>query len=499
MGVPMEPGELKEPVALNDIRRWVQAMHYPNPLHYDERWAAESRFGEIVAPQSFTVACDTSHGCSPAQVGMIPNSHLIFGGDDWWFFGPRVWPGDKMRLPPDALRLQGHRDKLRRAHLLPARRHALHQPEGRAGRAAAVDGDPLPGARGQGEGSSFSEHQAKSRSGPTSSSPSSRSSKLEFIDQIQSLRHDKRLFDSVKVGDRLAGNVLGPHSLASFTTEWRAYPMTTWGATAKGPTTVRAEELGYTKEMAGFEGDRRMERVNPELTDGAYYGPSRGHLQPRWAQHVGMPRGYGYGASMGAWVLDYVAAWAGEWGYDHPLERPVPQPGLHRRRHLPQRRGGRQAGRAQAQAPRAVKVELRNQDDASCARPPSTSSSRTSEAPGGGAGHASASRDQRRRSGGSALAASSSACSGNHSPAPGSTRPHSGSTVSPAGPSPRVHSPSDSPGDLDPQVGVEQRLAGVERRRAGRGPDRAGCTSPAGRGRPVAAHGPCPLRLVSIT
>lgn len=28
-----------------------------------------------------------------------------------------------------------------------------------------------------------------------------------------------------------------------------------------------------------------------------------------------MPRGYGYGASMGAWLLDFVAAWAGEWGY----------------------------------------------------------------------------------------------------------------------------------------------------------------------------------------
>ena len=94
MGVPMEPGELKEPVATNDIRRWVQAMHYPNPLHYDEAWAAESRFGEIVAPQSFTVATDTSHGCSPAQVGRIPRSHLIFGGDDWWFFGPRIRPGE---------------------------------------------------------------------------------------------------------------------------------------------------------------------------------------------------------------------------------------------------------------------------------------------------------------------------------------------------------------------------------------------------------------------
>ena len=104
MGVPIEPGELKEPVTTNDIRRWVQAMHYPNPLHYDERWAGESRFGAIVAPQSFTVACDTSHGASPAQVGLIPSSHLIFGGDDWWFFGPQVLPGDKLlchRMPYD--------------------------------------------------------------------------------------------------------------------------------------------------------------------------------------------------------------------------------------------------------------------------------------------------------------------------------------------------------------------------------------------------------------
>ena len=112
-----------------------------------------------------------------------------------------------------------------------------------------------------------------------------------------------------------------------------------------------------------------MERVNPELTDGAYYGPSRGHLQPRWAQHVGMPRGYGYGASMGAWILDYVAGVGRRVGVRHPLHRPVPQPGLHRRRHLPHRRGGRHARRAQGQAPRAAsQVELRNQDDAVMAK-----------------------------------------------------------------------------------------------------------------------------------
>src|SRR3546814_799280 len=57
-----------------------------------------------------------------------------------------------------------------------------------------------------------------------------------------------------------------------------------------------------------------LELENPEMTDGAYIGPSRGHLFPRWARRIGMPRAYGYGASMGAWILDYFSGWAGEYG-----------------------------------------------------------------------------------------------------------------------------------------------------------------------------------------
>lgn len=311
MGVPMEPGELTEPVAVNDIRRWVQAMHYPNPLHYDSRFAGESRFGGIVAPQSFTVACDTSHGCSPAQVGLIPDSHLIFGGDDWWFFGPRVVAGDRLvchRMPYDyrvtETRFAGPTCFQRGDTLYINQRGERVAMQ----RSTAIRYRP----RRAKEERLFSEPSEPEWSDEQLESLEER--KLGFIDQIQSLGHDPRCWDGVAVGDRLAEHVLGPHSLASFTTEWRAYPMTVWGATAKGPTTVRAEALGYTREMAGFEGDRRMERLNPELTDGAYHGPSRGHLQPRWARHVGMPRGYGYGASMGSWILDYVAGWAGEWG-----------------------------------------------------------------------------------------------------------------------------------------------------------------------------------------
>lgn len=74
------------------------------------------------------------------------------------------------------------------------------------------------------------------------------------------------------------------------------------------------EGLGFTAEMAGFENDPDMQRVNPYLTDGAYYGPSRGHLFPKFARRIGMPRGYGYGASMGSWVTDYLSGWAGQHG-----------------------------------------------------------------------------------------------------------------------------------------------------------------------------------------
>jgi acyl dehydratase len=320
MGVPMRPGRLKEPVTVGDIRRWVQAMHYPNPLHYDERWAEQSRFGQIVAPQSFTVATDTSHGCSPAQVGKIEGSHLIFGGDEWWFFDDgRILPGDHLlchRMPYDykvaQTRFAGPTCFQRGDTLY------INQRGERVGlqRSTAVRYKVREAKSKDMFGSSGSEGSASAEPEWTDEQLRDLDEiKLQFIDQVQKLGHEKRYFDSVSVGDKLAPNVLGPHSLASFATEWRAYPMTTWGAMRFGPTTVSAEDLGYTREMAGYEGDRRMERTNPELTDGAYYGPSRGHLQPRWARQIGMPRGYGYGASMGAWVLDHVAGWAGEWGF----------------------------------------------------------------------------------------------------------------------------------------------------------------------------------------
>ena len=104
MGKPMQPARMVEPFANCDIRRWVQAMHYPNRLHYDTMYTQQSRHGELIAPQSFPVTMDDAHGSAPSCIGKIPNSHMLFGGDEWWFYGPTVRGGDRIwneRIPFD--------------------------------------------------------------------------------------------------------------------------------------------------------------------------------------------------------------------------------------------------------------------------------------------------------------------------------------------------------------------------------------------------------------
>ncbi|HMN43647.1 MAG TPA: MaoC family dehydratase N-terminal domain-containing protein [Povalibacter sp.] len=313
LGKPIEGARMKDPIGNLDIKRWAQAMHYPNRLHYDNAYAADSRFGKLIAPQSFSVACDDGHGAAPACVGRIPQSHLLFGGDEWWFYGPQIAGGDTIhneRIPFDYAvkdtrfagptcfqRGDNHYYNHLGDKIATQRSTSIRY---RADLAREMGGTPPASATDDPEWTDVQLAELEDR-------------KFEYIKMLHDLGHGKRWWDDVKVGDRLPVRVIGPHSIASFATEWRAYPFTIWGGMRRR-TDIDLEELGFTADMAGKESDGELERINPEQTDGAYIGPSRGHLFPRWARYIGMPRGYGYGASMGAWIIDYLAGWAGEWG-----------------------------------------------------------------------------------------------------------------------------------------------------------------------------------------
>ena len=123
-------------------------------------------------------------------------------------------------------------------------------------------------------------------------------------------------FDEVKVGDTLPRRVIGPHSIASFTTEYRAFLFNIWGTFGwVAPPGIEDpwvyQDPGWGKDFAFDEEDAK---IDPRKRDGLYVGPSRGHIDADRASEVGMARAYGYGATMGAWCTDYLAYWAGHDG-----------------------------------------------------------------------------------------------------------------------------------------------------------------------------------------
>ncbi len=310
MGIPIDPGRMREPFSNTDIRRWVQAMHFPNRIHYDPDFAAGSRYGRQVAPQSFPVAMDDAHGTAPSCFGSVPDSHMIFGGDEWWFYGPRVYAGDMLhshRVPFDYV----IKETAFAGPTCFQRGDNFYYNQ---------DGDLI--AKQRSTSIRYRPDLAREKGAMTATDDPEWSDKelteledrkYEWIRMLHDLGHDKRYWDDVEVGSELPVRVIGPHSIASFTTEWRAYLFTLWCGVRRR-SDLDIEALGFVGDMAGKEQDPMLELDNPELTDGAYIGPSRGHLFPRWARLIGMPRAYGYGASMGAWILDYFSGWAGEWG-----------------------------------------------------------------------------------------------------------------------------------------------------------------------------------------
>jgi len=309
IGKPIGGGQLKEPISVTDIRRWAQGMSNPNRLYYDEEFAKESVFGQIVAPQSFAVCCDVGHGATPAIQGKIPGSHMLFGGDEWWFFGPRIKPGDKIRVERLAYDYKVTNTKFAGPTMfqrgdttyINQNGEIIARQRSTAIRYLVSNAVKLSSFQGQDKEPEWTEQELQEI----------KAQKLAYYRTF--FNHVIRRFDEVKTGEELPVRVIGPHSALTFATEWRSYIFTVWGSNYYDGLPTSTNEAGWLPEMSPV--DPELAALDPSLADGLYMGASRGHANPAYAKVIGMPRGYGYGASMGAWVLDYVSSWSGELSY----------------------------------------------------------------------------------------------------------------------------------------------------------------------------------------
>jgi acyl dehydratase len=301
VGKPIGGGQLKEPITLTDIRRWAQGMQNPNPLYYDEKYAAESALGEIVAPQSFTVNCTVGLGTVPAIQGNIPNTHMLFGGDEWWFYGPRIRPGDRIRSERMLFDYRLANTKFAGPTMF-ARgdtTYINHRGEVIAkGRCTAIR------YRAENARAMASLADQKMPEWTMAELEELEARKFEYYRTFHN--HMIRRFGSVSVGEQMPVRPIGPHTVQTFATEWRSYIFTVWGAEEADGLPNSSMEAGWLPEMLR---DLEKARIDPSYADGLYHGPAS---HQRNAQTVGMPRGYGYGSTMGSWVLDYLTNWGGE-------------------------------------------------------------------------------------------------------------------------------------------------------------------------------------------
>jgi acyl dehydratase len=304
VGRPLAIAQLKDAITINDIRRWVQGMQNPNRLYYDESFAGDSAFHELIAPQSFLVCSTVGLGAVPGMQGSVPGVHMLLGGDEYWFYGPRIKPGD--RISTDAMLFDYRLTETKFGGPTLFSRgdtsffNQSGEPLGKL-RSTSIRYNP-ENAR---KLNALAEQQAQ---------PQWTAEQLERVEEQKFAYyrtiegHVVRDFAAVREGEELPLRPIGPHSIQTFTSEWRSFIFTVWGSQRDSAIACASRDPSQTFH------DIEKARIDPAYADGLYAGPSRGHVFESDAQQVGVPRGYGYGAVIGAWVLDYLGNWTGELG-----------------------------------------------------------------------------------------------------------------------------------------------------------------------------------------
>ena len=302
VGKEVGGGVLKEPISLTDIRRWVMALDYYNPIHFDEEAAAaRAANGEIVAPLSFVANCTMGHGSVPAIAGRIENSHVVFGGDEWWFYGPMVKPGDSIHTKRTFAGYNIAQTKFAGPVMFSHGDTVYINQRGEAvaKQRCTMGRYVVEYARKRGFYDQYIEAPTFTR------------------EQLGEFKRIKAAWlasgaegkgpGEVKAGDKLPTRPIGPHSSVTFTKEYSSLIFNAWGSIR-----FEGEWLGAN---AGWIDEMQGESDDPGLSASQDDGPASAHTDLDKAKAIGIPRSYGYGSSMGAWTLDYAQYWAGDRGF----------------------------------------------------------------------------------------------------------------------------------------------------------------------------------------
>jgi acyl dehydratase len=272
------------------IRHYAHGIGDDNPLWCDPAYAANTRWGGIVALPSFLFA--TSRIIS-GYVGGLPGVHAMWAGADWTWHRP-VRRNDAISTEARLKDLIEHETRFAGRAIQQVYHVDFYNHQGEM--VASADSWCFRTDRDQAREQGSKYDAVKARPPPHySEAELSRIYQLYADEELRGAT--PRYWNDVAVGDRLPVMVKGPMTVTGFI----AYAQG-WGGLY-----IRANKLAW-KQVHAHRGLGIANRFGiPDC-------PERVHWEPEFARMVGVPGAYDYGPERCSWLTHHLTNWMGDDG-----------------------------------------------------------------------------------------------------------------------------------------------------------------------------------------
>jgi acyl dehydratase len=293
IGVPIE--DTLEPwcheATRDNIRHYAHGIGDDNPLWCDPAYAANTRFGNVIAPPSFLFACSR---IISGYVGGLAGVHAMWAGADWRWHRP-VRRNDEITTTAYLKELVEHETRFAGRAIC----QVYHVKFYNQNKELAAEADSwcfrTDRDLAREQGTKYREVKEKPRRVYT----------REDIAAIYALYEQEdvrgaspRYFEDVRVGDTLPVMVKGPMTVTGFIAFAQG-----WGGLY-----IRANKLSW-RQVARHPGLGIPNRFGiPDC-------PERVHWEEDFARLVGTPGAYDYGPERCSWLTHHITNWMGDEGW----------------------------------------------------------------------------------------------------------------------------------------------------------------------------------------
>jgi acyl dehydratase len=275
----------------DNIRHYAHGIGDDNPLWCDPDYAAEARFGTIVAPPSFLFACDR---IISGYVGGLPGVHAMWSGADWTWHLP-LKRNDEVTTEAHLKELIEHQTRF--AGRAVQQIYHVKFYNQRLELVAEADSWCFRTDR------DFAREQGTKYEG-LKGKPQRRYTEAELEKVWQLYANEEvrgstpRYFEDVAVGEALPTMAKGPMTVTGFIAFAQG-----WGGLY-----IRANKLAW-KMIHRHKGLGIPNRFGiPDC-------PERVHWEPEFAHMVGAPGAYDYGPERCSWLTHHLTNWMGDDGF----------------------------------------------------------------------------------------------------------------------------------------------------------------------------------------